>query len=149
MSEHSANLALESPNDRSHMTADDIAQSMREHASHLRADAARWERFAALLDGHDVDVDLAREVELSDVDDAPYGRKADGTPYKRRPPTRASVKRREAKRQATLAAKREAAASAASAERIDLHVVSSLHPTESELADRELVHTTEAPAGAA
>jgi hypothetical protein len=145
MSEHSANLALESPNDRSHMTADDIAQSMREHASRLRADAARWERFAALLDGHDVDVELAREVELSDVDDAPYGRKADGTPYKRRPPTRASVKRREAKRQATLAAKRAAAAS----ERVDLHVVSSLHPTERELDDRELVHTTEAPAGAA
>jgi hypothetical protein len=145
MSEHSANLALESPNDRSHMTADDIAQSMRDHASRLRTDAERWERFAALLDGHDVDVELAREVELSDVDDAPYGRKADGTPYKRRPPTRASVKRREAKRQATLAAKRAAAAS----ERVDLHVVSSLHPTERELDDRELVHTTEAPAGAA
>jgi hypothetical protein len=145
MSEHSANLALESHNDRSHMTADDIAQSMREHASHLRADAARWERFAALLDGHDVDVDLAREVELSDVDDAPYGRKADGTPYKRRPPTRASVKRREAKRQATLAAKRAAAAS----ERVDLHVVSSLHPTERELEGREVAHTTEAPAGSA
>jgi hypothetical protein len=151
MSEHSANLELESLNDRSHMTAADIAQSMRDEASRLRTYAERLERFAALLDGHEPDDELAREVERDD--DAPYGRKADGTPYKRRPPSRAVIEQRAATRRANARAKRTASFPELDHGRRStpalLHVLSSTHPTPRELVDRELVHTTEAPAGAA
>jgi hypothetical protein len=129
-------------------TAADIAQSMRDEASRLRTDAERWERFAALLDGHELDGDRAREV--APDDDAPFGRKADGTPYKRRPPSRAVIEQRAKTRRANARAKRKANFRELDHGRRStpalLHVLSSTHPTPRELEDRELVHTTEAPA---
>jgi len=68
---------------------------------------------------------------------APYGYKADGTPYKRRPPKTGD--RRRGKR--SVASRTREAGSAT------LRVTSSLHPTERELDGREVAHTTEAPVG--
>jgi hypothetical protein len=78
-----------------------------------------------------IDQLLLTEAVEAEVEAAPYGYKADGTPYKRRP-----YKKRRKRAMPELDAHRET----------KLKVLSSTHPTPTELRDRELVHTTEQPA---
>jgi hypothetical protein len=127
------------------MTADDIARSCRDEAARLRERADLLHSLALVLDGelelgavlelvHDAATRPLSERELAQ--EAPYGYKANGEPRKRRPPADPDYAR---KGWQTRRAKSKTA-------RTTLRVLSSTHPTEAELVDRELVHTTEEPA---
>jgi hypothetical protein len=79
-----------------------------------------------------------------DDEHAPYGYKADGTPRKR-PALSAEG---QAKAKATRERKRKEREDAARPKRVEVRLAglaSSLHPTEQELADREVAWTTEEP----
>jgi len=128
------------------MTADQIAAAMHAEADRLNLAAERIRASALILEGKPSK--RLRLVEPESKPEAPYGYKADGTPRKRRPPKggMAAVARRGW--QTRQAAAKAAGQTGSRAERIDLRVLSSTHPTERELADREIGHPTEAPATA-
>lgn len=131
------------------MTAQEIAASIRKYA-------AEWLEIADKLDPAGVTSDQL-DAEAEEFY-APWGYKADGTPYKRQPPSRDTVRRREAKRQATLRRRKaestETPEDAPSApqgaarrpQTVRLNVLSSTKPTERELEGREVAHVTEEPA---
>jgi hypothetical protein len=135
------------------MTADRIAASMRAEATRLRERADQLDQAAAMLESH--------APANGSSADAPYGYKADGTPRKRRPKSKYGYKADGTPRLRPAPSARAMAKSIATRRRkgrppmseLDvarrMRVISSTHLTPGELEGRELVHTTEAPAGVA
>ena len=135
------------------------AEDVREQIANLTDELDRLERAAELLDpGVTTPEGLSRDAEEVY---APWGYKKDGSPRMRPAPS----PEHQAKAAATRRARAEAEAAAAAdpdggfddgpggqqtqfepKEEVRLNVLSSTHPTQRELQDREVVHSTQEPA---
>jgi len=132
-------------------TAEQIAADLRARATVLEEQAKELRSIANALQGRKTPGrkpkpkpktrrKSVRLVEPEGPDPAPFGLKADGTPYKRKP------RSAEASAKAVTTRRRRAAAAVKQPRReMRLRVLSSTRPTKRELADREVVHVTEQP----